>query len=346
MLTERADHYNYWLSKEPPFDVDAAVQQQAGEFVAKKLTREEQTGCNVMITAKRCAPQLWHPFQEGEQDRRRVRYFLYGLATWLGIPQFEEGLLFIGRGDNTRASMCYGVPERRSEGSASLLWSHSRGLAEQSRQELDRIVSSTRETGQWSLDDRIASAVKFAERLKQIIDCHESDYERGRKPPRYWRVNSGVVAFLEACRSRLFHGRIHQYVRAIESFLPSNAWGEGQFVKKSSILCGSDQQTREALKEMYRLRSKAEHHEHFEDARLTGSVPEETAWLRAWQAEVLCLELYRRLFTESSAFMDVYQDSDPISRFWQDDRAVRKEWGAQFRLAGLPASNPPPTWLA
>jgi hypothetical protein len=97
------------------------------------------------------------------------------------------------------------------------------------------------------------------------------------------------------------------------------------------MLSGSDSTSIGALKELYRLRNKAEHHEYFEDAGLLAPIQEEAAWFRTWQAEVLCLELYRRLFTKSSAFLNAYLDSAAIESFWANG-AVQTEWGAPFLL--------------
>ncbi len=321
---------DYWLSKEPPFAVDDEINRQLGGFVVEKLN-----GSEVILTVKRCAPQLYHLVKDGKEERHRVTYFQSGLAVWLGIPEFDEAVLLISRRDQNRTHVLPLALRPGFQGSVSQLWSRSTNLVQEDRQRLAGVVSRTLETRQWSLAERIGVAVEFARRLKQIIDWHEGDYARNCKPPRYWRVNSGVAAFLEACRSRLCHVRIHQYVRAIESFLPPTAWGKKQFADKMGILCGSDQQGIEALKEIYCLRSKAEHHEYFEDAQLSGSVPEQTAWLRAWQAEVLCLKLYRRLFTKSGVFLKAYSDSDSIKTFWANGVAsVQTEWGAPLHLPG------------
>jgi hypothetical protein len=323
---------DYWLSKEPPFAVDGEVKRQFGEFVVEKLN------ANVLVlTAKRRAPRPYHPLEDGKEERQRVTYFQSGLAIWLGIPHFDEAVLLIGRRDENRTHVLPLALRPGFWGSVSDLWSHSTGLIQAARQRLTGVVSRTSEAAQWSLVERIGLAVEFARRLKQIIDSHEEDYATGRKPPRYWRMNSGVAAFLEACRSRLYHVRIHQYVRAIESFLPPTAWGEKQFADKAGVLSGTDQQTANALKEIYRLRNKAEHHEYFEDAQVSGSVAEQTAWLRAWQAEVLCLELYRRLFTKSSVFINAYSDSDSIKSFWANG-AVQAEWGVSFPLPRFPSA--------
>jgi hypothetical protein len=317
---------DYWLAKKMPFPVDGKVERKLGDFVAERLNDSE-----VVLTVKRPAPQGWHPLYEGTDERKRIIYFQLGLAVWLGIPQFDRAVLLIGARDQNDTLVLPLALKPGFSGSTSQVWSGSKSLSEPAREQLSSVVRGTRETQQWSLTERLASAGKFADRLKQIIECHVGDYKQGRKPPRYWRVNSGVAAFFEGCRSPLYNVRIHQYVRAIESFLPPTAWGQKEFAEKASMLIGSDRASIDALKELYRLRNKAEHHEYFEHAGLSGPITEEVAWLRAWQAEVLCLELYRRLFTNSSAFLNAYLDSASIESFWASG-AVQPEWATPFLL--------------
>jgi|GEM_PF-6242075 len=318
------DFDDYWLSKEPAFAVETDTNQRLDSSLVEKLSSSE-----VFLTVKRSAPQSYNLLQDGREERLKVTYFQAGLAVWLGIPEFNEAVLLIGMRDKNRTHLLPVALRPGFQGSVSQLWSNSAGLEQDVRQRLDGVVSRTVESRQWSLAERIGLAAEFARRLKQIIDSHEGDYENGRKPPRYWRVNSGVVAFLEACRSPLHHVRIHQYVRAVESFLPPKAWGETKFANTIGILCESG--VIESLKEIYRLRNKTEHHEYFEDAELSGSVPEETAWLRVWQAEVLCLELYRRFFTQSGDFLSAYSDSSSIENVWAENAAA-SEWGAPLHL--------------
>ncbi len=172
-------------------------------------------------------------------------------------------------------------------------------------------------------------------RLERINGIHESDHKAGAKPPTFWRVISGVTSFLDACRSYRYETRIHQYVRAIESFLPPSAFGQRLFAKKAALLCEQGERTTDALKEMYRLRNKAEHHEYFEEAKLSGGIPEDVARLRALQAEALCIELYRRFFTKSVRFLDLYRDSETIEGFWSTDSGVQSEWGSPFGFPEL-----------
>jgi hypothetical protein len=156
---------------------------------------ERLEGSEVVLTVKRRAPQGWHPFYEGADERKRVIYFHLGLAVWLGIPQFDRAVLLIGARDQNDTlvlplSLRPGFP-----GSTSQVWSGSKSLAEPAREQLRSVVRATREARQRSLAERLALAAEFADRLKLIIGRHVGDYKQGRKPPRYWRVNSGVAAF-------------------------------------------------------------------------------------------------------------------------------------------------------
>ncbi|MGD0290728.1 MAG: hypothetical protein ABSC63_13865 [Candidatus Binataceae bacterium] len=253
---------------------------------------------NFVLTSKASSP---------DEDERlllnRVEWLLWGIAISAGIPTFELARAIFGR-------VGQGVPRIHVGSVPSLFRSH--GL-ERPRAEPDDFMR----------------AARFADRIEEM-------YRRKREHPRlYWRALSGFAAFRLAAQTPHGESRLHQFVRAIESFLPASVFGERKFVEYGKIFLSQHDESAELLAEMYRLRNKTEHHEHFEEARLSGSVPEETANRRTRQAEALCRELFRRLFTESAGFLDWYRDTAAIERFWEDPASVRDTWGNAFDLQSV-----------
>lgn len=145
----------------------------------------------------------------------------------------------------------------------------------------------------------------------------------------YWRAFSGLDAFKTAVKSRLAHVKLHQFVRAIESFLPSKASGERPFSEYCKNLCPKNET---ALGEMYRLRNMSEHHRPFAHAFGSGTEPAKTADRRLRQAEVLCRELFRRFFADLPDFQIHFRDDSSLERFWADTLTLESAWGAKLDL--------------
>ena len=112
--------------------------------------------------------------------------------------------------------------------------------------------------------DDLVRAARFAERAQSMYADRESDAQL------YWRAFSGLDAFMTAVKSLLAHVKLHQFVRAIESFLPSKASGERPFSEYCKNLCPKNETE---LGEMYRLRNMSEHHRPFAHAFGSGSEP-------------------------------------------------------------------------
>lgn len=281
-----------WASDELAFTLDDWWRDQLGRIVVERMGKYS----NFVLTSKALGP---------DEDERlllnRVEWLLWGIAISAGIPTFELARAIFGQ-------MKEDIPRIRVSTVPSLFRSY--GL-ERSKAEPDDFMR----------------AARFAERVEEM-------YRRKQQDPRlYWRVLSGFTAFSLAAQTPHGERRLHQFVRAIESFLPPIVFGEKKFAEYGkTFLSQTDDSAAEVLGEMYRLRNKTEHHEHFEEARLSGSVPQETANRRVRQAEALCRELYHRLFTESASFLEWYRDPTSIERFWADPAFVRDRWGSPFDL--------------
>jgi hypothetical protein len=229
----------------------------------------------------------------------RVEWLLWGIAVSAGVPMFELARSIFGRVESD-------IPTIHISVVPHLLRSY--GVERPKAEPSDFALAAT-----------------FAERVEEM-------YHRKREDPLlYWRILSGFMAFRFAVQNPHPETRLHQFVRAIESFLPASVFGEKKFVEYGKILLAEPDSSSEILGEMYRLRNKAEHHEHFQEARLQGSVPEETANRRVRQAEVLCRELYRRLFIGQPTFLR-YRNAASIEGFWADPASVCSAWGSPYNL--------------
>lgn len=293
----------YWVSDEfpvkLPFPLDDWWRRQLGEFVVNQL--EHRSNFVLLVRRPSSQPRILN--DENHFLKRRVEFLLWGLAISAGVPTFEFARLISGGvdKDGTRIGVGSLQPFRQSGG----LGNPEAGA------------------------DDLRNAVAFVERLEEILRQKQSDVKR------YWRIVGGFEAFRHGVSSPNAEVRLHQFVRAIESFLPPSAWGQDEFAKRASILLRDPKTANELLKEIYRLRNKAEHLEHFEEAKLSGEVPEEIANRRLRQAEVLCREYYKRFFIRGHDFLTVYCDTGTIEDFWSNPDTVRAKWSEPFDLEAI-----------
>ncbi len=171
-------------------------------------------------------------------------------------------------------------------------------------------------------------AAHFAKRVENMYKDETTE------PEIVLAALSGFTAFRTAALEPQGAVRLHQFVRSIESFLPPSVFHEKGFVDKATVLL-SGVNARDSLFEIYRLRNKSEHHIHFEEAKLSGSVPAKTADRRTRQAEALCRELYRRLFVGMKDFLNWYREDSSIEALWSDQSLVDASWGTPFELESV-----------
>jgi hypothetical protein len=180
--------------------------------------------------------------------------------------------------------------------------------------------------------ENFRAASRFAERLERVRQEH---IVNSIKDLAYWRFISGLSAFLDGCRTVVerYDVRLHQFARAIESFLPSDACGADRFAQYVKRLVTDSQgaDTVTTLKEIYRLRSKFEHHEHWKEAKISGAVPETTVIARLHQAEALCREIYRRMLANTSDNSGFWRSASDIKDLWSKAGGLDAIWGYTVR---------------
>jgi len=288
-----------WVSTgdELPFKLDIWWRSQLGDIVADHLEKES----SFCLTAKQPSKDPRTTDAEIAFLERRVWFFAWGVVLSVGTPQFDLARVVSGGRDEKGFKLKLGTPEH-----------------------FVRSGGFPRPTAQTEDFDR---AARFTERAQSMEAERESDAQL------YWRAFSGLDAFQTAVKSPLAHVKLHQFVRAIESFLPSKASGELAFSEYCKNLCPANEAE---LREMYRLRNLSEHHRPFAHAFERVSDPAKTADRRLRQAELLCRELFRRFFADLSEFRIHFRDDSSLKRFWKDTSTLERAWGAKLDLNVAP----------
>jgi hypothetical protein len=280
-----------WVSTgdELPFKLDDWWRRQLGELVADNLEKE----FSFCLTAKYPSENPRILDAEIAVLERKAWFFAWGLVLSVGAPQSDLARIVSGGRDEGGFRLKLGTPEHfvRSGG-------------------FPRPVALTEDFFQ---------AGRFAQRAESMAAEREADVQL------YWRALSGLDAFMTGVKSQLAHVKLHQFVRSIESFLPSKASGENPFSEYCKNLCPTNEME---LREMYRLRSMSEHHRPF--GHVVGSAG--TADLRLRQAEVLCRELFRRFFADLPDFQIHFRDNSSLKLFWEDTPLLERAWGAKLDL--------------
>jgi hypothetical protein len=242
--------------------------------------------------------------EESRILRQRVLFLTYGVAVTAGVPSFTLArLIFGGVIQDDKPKLAIAQFARFYETSG----------ANKPAADLSAL--------QW--------ASLFSRRLEQIQLARHHD------PYIYQRLESGTAALTTGFQSSKPAERLHQFVRAIEAFLPPSVRGGIHFADYASTFLsnGEEQDNRQMLIQMYGLRSAAEHHRRF-DKRALPDVrdPEVTAMRRTRQAELFARELYRR-FLATEIEPSMFQDEERLERFWKDRAEVRARWRLPLNLS-------------
>lgn len=148
----------------------------------------------------------------------------------------------------------------------------------------------------------------------------------------YFRLRNGLDAFLDALKAHRPLDKHHQFVRAIESFLPPSVFGMDDFSKFAGRLLQTVncENNEDVLKQMYDLRSVAEHHRLFNSQKLRNVAnPEIVADKLTRQAEAFARELFQRFLCSDRNFLKYFADEKALQSFWFDDHGskLKNAWG-------------------
>lgn len=154
----------------------------------------------------------------------------------------------------------------------------------------------------------------------------------------YFRLRSGLAAWLMGVRSEHGDERAHQFVRAVEAVVkPEQAKTREQFVRR----CASFATNRDVLDELFNLRSATEHMNDYSPF-VTGKrewTVDRRGWFRSFQAELLVQTVYTRILSDRTLGTHFSTDEN-IDRFWNMDGASRLAlWGRPVNLNELAGSR-------
>ena len=274
------------------------MRRSIGEFIIEQI----ETRPRVVLTAKEPSATPAALDNENQLLCNRVAHVLWGVAAVAGIPMFNLARLFSGGSVDG---------ETRIQRSATV---------EQFYKSVHRRPTiGARE---------LRSAVRFAQRLDEMMRFKDEN------PRLFWRFVSGTNAFVTGLKASDHEERLHQFVRAIESFQQASGRGWRDFARCSSLFIAhaENDTVQKILEEMYDLRSAAEHHRHFAERALPGvEAPEEHARRRGRQAD-LARELFARFVAGEQDLLYLFRDDQTLESTWADAEKVRTAWGELLDL--------------
>jgi hypothetical protein len=288
------------VSEDLPFKLDGWWKRQLGEFVSEEVRLSD-----FVLTAKAQSAQPENLDTENEILSVRLHFLLWGIAITVGVPLIEVGRFFSGGRTAEQVDL---------RNSASL-------------ESFYRTPGALEPTA--TIAD-LQKAVRFAERLEKIHQARKSD-ERV-----YYRLASGLGAFVVALKAHQVAARHHQFVRAIESFLPPSVFGQKEFSQYAGKLLSPCSQTKTVLQQMYELRSAAEHHRPFDTRTLSGVTdPDAVAMQRTRQADAFARELFRRFFAENEDCLQHFKDDSALNSLWSNTAELKRIWGNPFDVHAI-----------
>lgn len=240
---------------------------------------------------------------DGSIDRkliRSVRSMLYSL--------FLQGIYF-------------------SDGGTVLCGSNSSGQINiRSDQDLNPFIWP-RETVTALLDDAVLGGART------IADGLESMYTAEQS---YRRLKRGFHSYLNGMSGKHEETRMRHFVRSIEAFIrPEIGHTESQFVHRGQLFVGCSSVMSDLLRNLYKLRSCAEHmndiHELYPRVSET-EINKRTA-MGSFQSEVIANYMYRRVCEEPDILKNFISDSS-IQTFWKRPSNEQREiWGKPLNVS-------------
>ncbi len=192
--------------------------------------------------------------------------------------------------------------------------------------------------GQGGIDVRQESSTMLVRRLPGIspsyvseADCRRAAFLAERVTallgsPGMRRLKRALGTFMQGFSERDLGERIHQFVRAVADGI-AYSWSNTQFKYRSALFVGDREDDTETCRELYVLRSNAEHFNE-PDARIKPPLPIREGWLRghrrALEAEFLARHCFGRIL-ERPQLWDYFRSQDTLNAFWDLDQNVRAE---------------------
>lgn len=180
-----------------------------------------------------------------------------------------------------------------------------------------------------SIDMEVLNTCRDIVRGVNIIFSKEDSYD-------FLRLRKGFNAFIRGIREgREGHFRLHQFVRAIEAVIkPDVGNTTKQFIHRGQVFVGRSEKDREFLRELFEMRSAAEHLNPIKDKldKYSDYERERIVPLRIYQAELLAGHAYSRILTDPS-LLSMFISDDTINQFWkQTEKEQMSVWGKPIDL--------------
>jgi hypothetical protein len=214
-----------------------------------------------------------------------------------------------------------------SDGGTVLCGSNSTGRMNiRSVQDLNPFVWP-RETVTAPLDHAVVKRARIiAEGLESIYIAEQS----------YRRLKRGFHSYLDGMTGKHEETRMRHFVRSIEAFIrPEIGHTESQFVHRGQLFVGCSSVMSDLLRNLYKLRSCAEHMNDIHELypKLSEAEINKRAAVGSFQSEVIANYAYRRAFESTQILKNFISDSS-IQEFWGKSPKEQKEiWGKPVNVS-------------
>jgi len=151
----------------------------------------------------------------------------------------------------------------------------------------------------------------------------------------YLRLRKGFNAFISSTKEKQAHTRLHGFVRAIEAVIkPRRGGATEQFVERGQFFAGNVAKAQTILRELYELRSAAEHLNPMKDKLLVypADQRENVLATRTYQSELLASHALRTILLDQS-LLERFETDDTTGDFWkQTPDQLLRTWGQTIDL--------------
>lgn len=305
---------NCWVSCGMPFTIDNEWRKWLGGIISDRM---ENGPGKIVLTAK-----SQNSDESSEALINRISLVFWGLTIMSGIPDFSSGDQVHGHFQHDR-SVQTGIK-----------------IGFGMRRLYPTYAPNDPLTGSPILEipeSEFKQSVQFATRIESIHKNIEQEKKnRNISDNRsltdfFSRIVSGFLALQEGMSSGFLPERLHQYTRAIESFLPATVRGKKDFSNYLKDLLNPAPNNQITLQQIYDLRSAQEHHRPFERALPGETDPDSVAWRRTRQAETLAREMFKRFLAGPTDHISQFRDENTLNQFWSN-KDVIKAWGSPFDI--------------
>ena len=154
------------------------------------------------------------------------------------------------------------------------------------------------------------------------------------------RVVRGLQTLFKGLREEIGQDRLHQFVRSLEALIiPEIGNTKKQFAHRCQTFARAGEDTRALLREIFDMRSAAEHLNPWDGDVKKNHPPDQLEglyWQRTRQIEHLACDAYSRLLRDPD-LREHFRTEDTITAFWKlEDQRRCGHWGTPLDIAQEP----------